>query len=86
MILASLVCTDIVWLQCGGAIDVEGRVVWKSARVIGEPRYVFFKFSHNANHEALRITRRYEAAGIELKRGRHHGRLGGLWGRMGGKL
>lgn len=30
------------------------------------------------NLATTRTTRRYEAAGIELKRGRHHGRLGGL--------
>ena len=35
MILASLVCTDILLLWCGGAIADGGRDVWKSAQLGG---------------------------------------------------
>ena len=33
MILASLVCIDILLLWCGGAIADGGRDVWKSAQL-----------------------------------------------------
>jgi len=35
MILASLVCTDILLLWCGRAIADRGRDVWKSAQLGG---------------------------------------------------
>jgi len=35
MILASLVCTDILLLWCSGAIADGGRDIWKSAQLGG---------------------------------------------------